>query len=107
MSKASTAIYLRLEGLALGLALRLALSFSSEPWWLFAVLFLAPDLSMLGYLAGPRIGAVAYNLVHSWASLVVLVLRSSGILAATVPCPVPAASSSARISDSTARSATG
>jgi hypothetical protein len=28
-------------------------------------LFLAPDLSMLGYLAGPRIGAFAYNMAHT------------------------------------------
>ncbi len=34
-------------------------------WLLFAVLLLAPDLSMLGYLAGPRIGALSYNLAHS------------------------------------------
>ena len=28
------------------------------------VLFLAPDLSMIGYLANPRFGAWMYNLVH-------------------------------------------
>jgi hypothetical protein len=33
-------------------------------WWLFLVLFLAPDLSMLGYLANPQVGAFTYNLVH-------------------------------------------
>ena len=33
-------------------------------WLLFAVLFLAPDLFMLGYLANPRIGAALYNLGH-------------------------------------------
>jgi hypothetical protein len=33
-------------------------------WWLFALLFLTPDLSMLGYLINPRIGAWTYNLVH-------------------------------------------
>lgn len=33
-------------------------------WWWFLVLFLAPDLSMLGYLLGPRVGAWCYNLVH-------------------------------------------
>lgn len=33
-------------------------------WWLFAVLLLAPDLSMLGYLLGPRAGAFAYNFCH-------------------------------------------
>ncbi len=35
-------------------------------WTLFAVLFLTPDLSMLGYLAGPRVGAVGYNAGHSY-----------------------------------------
>ncbi|MER9330913.1 DUF4260 domain-containing protein [Mesorhizobium sp. M0488] len=33
-------------------------------WWLFGLLILAPDLSMLGYLAGPRVGAAAYNALH-------------------------------------------
>jgi len=40
-------------------------------WWPFA-LFLLFDLSALGYLAGPRVGAVFYNLVHNWAGPVVL-----------------------------------
>jgi hypothetical protein len=31
-------------------------------------LILVPDVSMLGYLRGPRVGAIAYNLVHSWAT---------------------------------------
>ena len=34
------------------------------PWWYFPVLLFVPDVSMLGYLAGPRIGAVVYNFVH-------------------------------------------
>ena len=34
-------------------------------WALFAALFFAPDVSMLGYLVNPRIGAVAYNAVHT------------------------------------------
>ena len=33
-------------------------------WIWYAILFLAPDLSMLGYLANPRLGAWTYNLVH-------------------------------------------
>ncbi len=33
-------------------------------WWWFAIFFLAPDLSMVGYLAGPRAGAITYNFVH-------------------------------------------
>jgi hypothetical protein len=33
-------------------------------WWVLPATFLLPDLSMLGYLAGPRVGAVSYNLLH-------------------------------------------
>lgn len=33
-------------------------------WWWYAGLFLATDLSMLGYLVNTKVGAVAYNLAH-------------------------------------------
>jgi len=33
-------------------------------WWLFIVLLLAPDVSMIGYLLNPRVGAWTYNIVH-------------------------------------------
>lgn len=33
-------------------------------WGWYALLFLAPDLSMIGYLANPRLGAWTYNLIH-------------------------------------------
>ena len=33
-------------------------------WGLYALFFLAPDLSMIGYLANPRLGALTYNLIH-------------------------------------------
>ena len=36
------------------------------PWLLYIVLILAPDLFMLGYLRGPRLGAALYNLGHTW-----------------------------------------
>lgn len=45
-------------------ALLICFSLSDGPWLLFAVLVLVPDLSMLGYLLGPRIGAAAYNAAH-------------------------------------------
>jgi hypothetical protein len=34
-------------------------------WLLFAILFLTPDLFMLGYLVNARIGAATYNLAHT------------------------------------------
>lgn len=33
-------------------------------WWLWPILFLAPDFSMLGYLINTKTGAWAYNLAH-------------------------------------------
>ena len=41
-------------------------------WWVLPATFLLPDLSMLGYLAGPRVGAASYNLLHHKALAVVL-----------------------------------
>jgi hypothetical protein len=34
-------------------------------WLLFAILFLTPDLFMLGYLLNARVGAAVYNLAHT------------------------------------------
>jgi hypothetical protein len=47
-------------------------------WWLYPVLFIAPDLSLLVLFAGQRIGAVLYNLVHHKA--VCLGLFAAGAL---------------------------
>ena len=33
-------------------------------WWWFPALLLLPDISMVGYLISPAVGAVSYNLVH-------------------------------------------
>ena len=33
-------------------------------WWWFLLLILTPDLSMLGYLFGTKIGAGSYNFFH-------------------------------------------
>ena len=35
-------------------------------WLLFALLFLVPDVSMIGYLRDRRIGAGVYNAVHTY-----------------------------------------
>jgi hypothetical protein len=58
---------LRVEGVAL-LALSVLLyRVNGESWLLFGVLLLAPDLSMLGYLAGPKVGSAIYNTFHTYA----------------------------------------
>jgi hypothetical protein len=63
----STRTWLRLEGAAAfvaGLAIFIA---AGGPWLLALPLLLVPDVSMVGYLVNPRVGAFAYDLIHNWA----------------------------------------
>lgn len=64
----ATATVLRLEGAAVLVASLLAYRALGGPWLWFGILFLAPDLSMIGYLRGPLLGARIYNLVHTYAA---------------------------------------
>ena len=57
---------LRLEGLALFLGMTLLYGVWDGSWWIYAALFLAPDLSFLAYFGGPRFGALMYNAAHSY-----------------------------------------
>ena len=81
----SVILLLRLEGLAVATVAALLYARTGASWWLFAVLWLVPDLSMIGYLAGPRIGALAYNAMHSHVAplalgILALLLHRSGLL---------------------------
>jgi hypothetical protein len=59
-------LLLRLEGLTLFLGMTLLYAVWGGSWWIYLLLFLAPDLSFAGYLIGPREGAIIYNAVHSY-----------------------------------------
>jgi hypothetical protein len=74
---------LRLEGLTLLAGMTLLYAFWGGPWWLYAVLFFAPDLSFVAYLAGPKIGAWAYNAVHS--TIIPLAMLTAGFSFAPPP----------------------
>jgi hypothetical protein len=52
---------------------------AGNPWWLFLLLVLVPDVSMAGYVRGNRIGATIYNLGHTYVFPAVLGLF--GVLA--------------------------
>jgi hypothetical protein len=56
---------LQLEGLALFATSLAIFSTLNASWWMYAALFFVPDIVLLGYLAGPRVGAFAYNVLHS------------------------------------------
>lgn len=59
--------WLRIEGLAAFAAALVLYGSLQGNWWLLVPLLLLPDISAAGYLAGPRAGAFAYNLFHTWA----------------------------------------
>ena len=76
-------IALRLEGAALFAAATFVFAWSGWSWLLYFGLFLVPDLSMLAYLAGRRLGALAYNTLHSTVGP--LLLACLGALAPQEP----------------------
>jgi hypothetical protein len=72
---------LRLEGLTLFAGMTLLYGVRGGSWWIFLVLFLAPDLSFAAYLAGPRWGAIVYNAAHSYLGPMALVVAGFGLAA--------------------------
>jgi hypothetical protein len=79
-------LLLRLEGAALLVIAVVLYARTGASWWLFGVMALAPDLSFVGYLAGQRVGAAAYNAAHTTVGPIVLALI--GLLA---PSPLAVA----------------
>ena len=59
--------WLRLEGAAAFVAGLALYGWLGGPWLIVLPLLLLPDLSAIGYLRGPRLGAFTYNVVHNWA----------------------------------------
>ncbi len=66
-------VLLRLEAIAALAGIAAWYGAQSGDWLLFAILFLVPDLSMLGYLTGRRIGAVCYNAAHSYVGPIAVI----------------------------------
>lgn len=79
-------LLLRLEGLAVAAVSVAIYARAGASWWLFAALWLTPDLSMLGYITGrPCWGARIYNAFHTYVmpgilALVALLLRSHSLM---------------------------
>jgi len=63
---------IRLEELAMfGLSVY-AFTLTDFAWWLWFVLILVPDIGMLGYLFGARVGAFTYNVFHHKAIAIIV-----------------------------------
>jgi hypothetical protein len=85
--RSSIQLLLRLEGLAVAAATTLLYARTGVSWWLFAALWLWPDLSMLGYLAGACRGARIYNAFHTYVGPAAMgvcacLLHADGVLLA-------------------------
>lgn len=84
MVDAGTRSWLRAEGLVVLTAAAAAYWSLGGSWWMFALLFLVPDISFAGYLAGARVGAAVYNLFHTYATP--LVVLGAGHLSGSILC---------------------
>lgn len=81
---------LKLEELAQLLVCIITMAMHADPWWVYVLLAVGPDIGMVGYLNGPRTGAFTYNLLHHKG--VALVLAGAGLGSAwyTLPIGIPA-----------------
>ncbi|MBM7586995.1 hypothetical protein JOC86_003547 [Bacillus pakistanensis] len=67
-------VLLHLEGLVFFITAVYFYSLNGGSWWLFIFLILTPDIGMLGYLFNRKIGAVVYNLFHTFSVSVLFLL---------------------------------
>lgn len=79
-------LMLRLEGLCVLVASSLAFSRLGYGWSTFAIFFLTPDVSFLGYLAGSRVGAISYNAAHSYVGAIACVVIGLALSMPTFLC---------------------
>jgi len=63
-------LWLRAEGLGGFIAGAVAFNLLGGNPLVFLVTLLLVDVSMVGYVAGPRVGAVVYNLAHNWLTAI-------------------------------------
>ncbi len=71
---------LKLEELAMLLLGIYAFTFLNYGWWWFPILFLAPDLGMIGYAFGNKSGAIIYNLFHHKGVAILIFLTGAFLL---------------------------
>ncbi len=76
-------VLLRVESFVLTAGLLVLYGRAGGSWGLFFAAILVPDLSILGYAAGPRVGAAIYNLAHTYSLPVIL--GGVGLLGAHTP----------------------
>ncbi len=76
----SVATVQRLENGAIAAAIVVAVIAAGQPWWWLAAAFLVFDLSALGYVGGPVMGARLYNAVHNYTAPAILMVIYAGFM---------------------------
>lgn len=84
MADGGTRSWLRAEGFVILVAAVAAYWHLDASWWMFALLFLVPDVSFAGYLAGPKVGAAVYNIFHTYATPIATL--GAGVLSGSTVC---------------------
>jgi hypothetical protein len=74
---------LRIEGAVLFAASIAVFAVQGQQWWLYPALLLVPDIFMLGYLRSTKLGAIIYNIGHSYPAAAVV--TALGFLVASPP----------------------
>ncbi|MFD1040550.1 DUF4260 domain-containing protein [Virgibacillus byunsanensis] len=67
-------IFIHIEGLMVLLISTYFYAAMDASWLLFILLLFVPDLSMLGYLFNNEVGAIIYNIFHSYILPILVVL---------------------------------
>jgi len=64
----------RLEGVAVFCLATYIYFQISGNWWLYLILALSPDIAALGYLFNSKFGAATYNVFHTYAVTIIVIL---------------------------------
>lgn len=67
-------VWQRIESATAAIAVVVGMIVLDLGWWWLLALFLAFDLSALGFLANPKVGARIYNAVHNYSGPALLAL---------------------------------
>ena len=65
---------IRLEEAAMFAGCLFGLFYLDVEWWYYPILFIGPDISMIGYMVSSSVGAMTYNLFHHKALAVALLI---------------------------------
>lgn len=68
--------FLRLEGLVLFTAALIVFASTHQHWWWVPILLFVPDIFMAGYVRSTRLGALTYNIGHTYLLPITMTLYS-------------------------------